>query len=100
MTPQLQVQEFLNKPFRSHDSYFEFNFYFKDDYKGLMEIVYLLKEQTEFLKFEIDYIGEKPMMKFDDVQIILPTGDKIKGFDKPLSDALYFLTHEISYISN
>lgn len=65
-----------------------------------MEIVYLLKEQTEFLKFEIDYVDEKPIMKFNDVQITLPTGDKINGFDKPLGDALYFLTHEISYISN
>jgi len=98
MTPEEQAQEFLSKPFRSRNILFEFNFYFTTESRGLMEVIYLLEEQVEFFRFDIDYSDEKPKIRFEDVETTLRTGDRILGINMTLSEALYHLTHEIETI--
>ncbi|TSJ36509.1 hypothetical protein FO440_22005 [Mucilaginibacter corticis] len=62
MTPVKDVQEFLSKPFRSRNSLFVYNFYFTTETRGLMEVIYLLKDQVEFFRFEVDYADKEPIL--------------------------------------
>ncbi|TSJ36621.1 hypothetical protein FO440_22605 [Mucilaginibacter corticis] len=99
MTQEQQVQEFLSKPFRSRNSLFEYNFYFTSDSRGLMEVVYLLREQVEFFGFEIDYhINIEPQMSIEDVETVLKNKESVSGINMVLSDAIYYLTHDIESI--
>ncbi|TSJ36499.1 hypothetical protein FO440_21955 [Mucilaginibacter corticis] len=99
MTPEKQTQEFLSKSFGSKNSLFQFNFYFKTDSLGLMEVIYLLKKQVEFFHFEVDYNGEaQPRIIIASVETLTKNKETNFGIDMIVSDAIYYLTHDVDAI--
>jgi len=95
MTPQEQAHEFLSKRFTSRNTLFEFNFYFTTESRGLMEVVYLLKDQVEFFRFDIDYTDLQTRIRLYDVETSTSEEESVVGINMLLGEAVYYLTHKV-----